>query len=75
MPKKKSLREALEILADQDPLISLRQRNDEGGISVHLYGEVQKEVLSDTLAVEFGVQIRQVPAISGGIVSDPPSTT
>jgi ribosomal protection tetracycline resistance protein len=49
------LREALDILADQDPLISLRQRNDEGEISVHLYGEVQKEVLADTLANEFGV--------------------
>lgn len=27
------------------------------------------------LAVELGVQIRQVPAISGGTVSDPPSIT
>ncbi|MGH2548694.1 MAG: GTP-binding protein, partial [Thermomicrobiales bacterium] len=50
------LRSALEILADQDPLISLRQRNIEGEISVHLYGEVQKEVIADTLAHEFGVE-------------------
>lgn len=49
------LRSALEILADQDPLISLRQRNEAGEISVHLYGEVQKEVLADTLVNEFGV--------------------
>jgi ribosomal protection tetracycline resistance protein len=51
------LRSALEMLADQDPLISLRQRNDEGEISVHLYGEVQKEVIADTLAGEFGVAV------------------
>jgi ribosomal protection tetracycline resistance protein len=49
------LREALEQLAEQDPLISLRQRNEEGDISVRLYGEVQKEVLSETLARDYGV--------------------
>jgi ribosomal protection tetracycline resistance protein len=50
-----TLRAALETLAEQDPLISLRQRNQEGEISVRLYGEVQKEVIADTLAREFGV--------------------
>ena len=40
------LRAALEQLAEQDPLISLRQRNEEGEISVRLYGEVQKEVVT-----------------------------
>ena len=49
------LRTALEQLAEQDPLISLRQRNEAGEISVRLYGEVQKEVLSETLASEYGV--------------------
>jgi ribosomal protection tetracycline resistance protein len=49
------LREALEQLAEQDPLISLRQRNDEGEISVRLYGEVQKEVLTETLALDYGI--------------------
>lgn len=49
------LRAALEQLAEQDPLISLRQRNEEGEISVRLYGEVQKEVLTETLAREYGV--------------------
>jgi ribosomal protection tetracycline resistance protein len=49
------LREALEQLAEQDPLISLRQRNDEGKISVRLYGEVQKEVLTETLALDYGI--------------------
>jgi ribosomal protection tetracycline resistance protein len=56
------LRSALEILADQDPLISLRQRNDEGEISVHLYGDVQKEVIADTLAGEFGVAVSFGPS-------------
>ncbi len=49
------LREALEQLAEQDPLMSLRQRNEEGEISVRLYGEVQKEVITETLAREYGV--------------------
>lgn len=49
------LREALEQLAEQDPLISLRQRNDEGELSVRLYGEVQKEVVQETLLREYGV--------------------
>ncbi|HEY8601770.1 MAG TPA: hypothetical protein VIL85_25310, partial [Thermomicrobiales bacterium] len=49
------LRAALEQLAEQDPLISLRQRNDEGEIAVRLYGEVQKEVVTETLARDYGV--------------------
>jgi ribosomal protection tetracycline resistance protein len=49
------LREALEQLAEQDPLISLRQRNDEGELSVRLYGDVQREVIQETLAREHGV--------------------
>jgi ribosomal protection tetracycline resistance protein len=49
------LRTALENLAEQDPLISLRQRNAEGEISVRLFGEVQKEVIVEMLLREFGV--------------------
>jgi len=49
------LREGLEQLAEQDPLMSLRQRNDAGEISVRLYGEVQKEVITETLLREYGV--------------------
>src|SRR5262249_6351031 len=49
------LRGALEHLAEQAPLISLRQRNDEGEISVRLYGEVQKEVLTETLLRDYGI--------------------
>ncbi|HYP59205.1 MAG TPA: translation factor GTPase family protein, partial [Thermomicrobiales bacterium] len=50
------LRTALEYLAEQDPLISLRQRNDAGELSVRLYGEVQKEVIADMLSREFGLE-------------------
>ena len=51
------LREALEQLAEQDPLISLRQRNEEGEISLRLFGEVQKEVVTETLARDFGIRV------------------
>lgn len=51
------LREALEQLAEQDPLISLRQRNEAGEISVRLFGEVQKEVLTDTLTRDYGLDV------------------
>ncbi len=56
------LREALEQLAEQDPLITLRQRNDSGEISVRLFGEVQKEVLTDTLEHEYGVGVHFGPS-------------
>jgi len=56
------LREGLEQLAEQDPLISLRQRNEAGEISVRLYGEVQKEVLSETLAREYGIAVAFGPS-------------
>jgi ribosomal protection tetracycline resistance protein len=51
------LRAALDQLAEQDPLISLRQRNDEGKISIRLYGEVQKEVIMETLLRDYGVDV------------------
>jgi ribosomal protection tetracycline resistance protein len=51
------LRAALEQLAEQDPLIALRQRNAEGEISVRLYGEVQKEVLTESLARDYGIGV------------------
>ena len=49
------LRAALEHLAEQDPLISLRQRNADGEISLRLFGEVQKEVVAETLARDHGI--------------------
>jgi ribosomal protection tetracycline resistance protein len=51
------LRTALEDLAEQDPLISLRQRNEAGEISVRLFGEVQKEVMTETLLGEYGIEV------------------
>ena len=47
------LRTALMQLAEQDPLIAVRQ--DGSVLSVSLYGEVQKEVIGATLAAEYGV--------------------
>lgn len=52
------LHAALTQLAEQDPLIGLRQDDLRGEISVSLYGEVQKEVVSATLARKFGVKAR-----------------
>jgi ribosomal protection tetracycline resistance protein len=49
------LRAALGQLAEQDPLINVRQAG--GEISVSLYGEVQKEVIQATLAGDFGVEV------------------
>ncbi|MEO6503835.1 MAG: translation factor GTPase family protein [Jatrophihabitantaceae bacterium] len=51
------LHAALIQLAEQDPLIGLRQDDLRGEISVSLYGEVQKEVISATLAREYGVEV------------------
>jgi len=49
------LHAALVALAEQDPLISVRTVPGEG-VSVLLYGEVQKEVVAATLADDFGVR-------------------
>jgi ribosomal protection tetracycline resistance protein len=50
------LRIALAQLAEQDPLINVR---DEAGqeLTVSLYGEVQKEVIEATLTDDFGVRV------------------
>src|SRR5262249_50282225 len=45
-----ALRVALTQLAEQDPLINVRQDDIRHEISVSLYGEVQKEVIEATLA-------------------------
>ncbi|HEY3868489.1 MAG TPA: translation factor GTPase family protein [Actinocrinis sp.] len=49
------LHPALTLLAEQDPLINVRQDDARREISVSLYGEVQKEVIQATLAEQFGV--------------------
>jgi len=48
---------ALTQLAEQDPLINLRQDDVRSELLVSLYGEVQKEVIQATLAGEFGLVV------------------
>jgi ribosomal protection tetracycline resistance protein len=52
-----ALRVALAQLAEQDPLINVRQDDARHEISVSLYGEVQKEVIQATLDREFGIEV------------------
>ena len=54
---KGALRAALGLLAEQDPLINVRQEDIRQEIVVSLYGEVQKEVIQATLADDFGVDV------------------
>jgi ribosomal protection tetracycline resistance protein len=51
------MRVALGQLAEQDPLINLRQDDERREISVSLYGEVQKEVIQATLANDYGIEV------------------
>jgi ribosomal protection tetracycline resistance protein len=50
------LRVALGQIAEQDPLIQVRQDDERQEISVSLYGEVQKEVIQATLAGDYGIE-------------------
>jgi ribosomal protection tetracycline resistance protein len=50
------LRVALAELAEQDPLIDVRQ-DEQNRLSVSLYGEVQKEVIQATLAADYGIRV------------------
>jgi ribosomal protection tetracycline resistance protein len=50
-----SLRAALSQLAEQDPLIDVRQDDHRHEIAVSLYGEVQKEVIQATLDRDYGI--------------------
>jgi ribosomal protection tetracycline resistance protein len=54
---KGALRVALAQLAEQDPLIDVRQDDVRQELSVSLYGEVQKEVIQATLANDFGLDV------------------
>ncbi len=51
------LRVALTQLAEQDPLIDVRQDDTRQEFSVSLYGEVQKEVIQATLLSDFGLDV------------------
>jgi ribosomal protection tetracycline resistance protein len=53
-----ALHVALAQLAEQDPLINLRQDDVRQEMFVSLYGEVQKEVIQDTLANDYDIDVR-----------------
>src|SRR6266702_2759484 len=48
---------ALQQISEQDPFIEVRQNPRDRVLSVRLCGEVQKEVIQDTLANDYGVQV------------------
>ncbi|MGB8941969.1 MAG: translation factor GTPase family protein [Streptomyces sp.] len=54
---KGALHLALAQLAEQDPLIDLRQDDLRQEVYVSLYGEVQKEVIQATLLDEYGIDV------------------
>jgi ribosomal protection tetracycline resistance protein len=54
---KGALHVALSQLAEQDPLIQVRQDDLRHELYVSLYGEVQKEVIQATLAADFGIDV------------------
>jgi ribosomal protection tetracycline resistance protein len=54
---RRALRVALDQLAEQDPLINVRQDDTRHEIAVSLYGEVQKEVIQATLELDFGLAV------------------
>ena len=57
-PKERGkLYSALAQLAEQDPLINLRQDDNAGLLFVSLYGEVQKEVIEETLISDFDIKV------------------
>ena len=53
-----ALYSALDRLAEQDPLISLRVDDDRRELGVSLYGEVQQQVIGALLEEEYGVPVR-----------------
>ena len=54
---KGALRVALDQLAEQDPLINVRQDDVRQETYLSLYGEVQKEVIQATLADDFNLDV------------------
>lgn len=48
---------ALQRISEQDPFIDVRQNLRDGMLSVRLCGEIQKEVIEDTLSHEFGIGV------------------
>lgn len=48
---------ALMEMADQDPLINVRQDDVRQEVYISLYGEVQKEVIGETLKRQYGIEV------------------
>lgn len=48
---------ALQSISEQDPFVEVRQNPRDHTVSVRLCGEVQKEVIEDTLANEYGIKV------------------
>jgi ribosomal protection tetracycline resistance protein len=59
--QKPALFRALDELAEQDPLIDLRQDDSRQELFLSLYGEVQREVVAQTLDTDYGVEIEYRP--------------
>jgi ribosomal protection tetracycline resistance protein len=57
-----ALRAALAQLAEQDPLIDVRQNDLLDELWVSLYGEVQQEVIEETLATDYGIEVEFLEA-------------
>ena len=58
------LRRALVELADVDPLIHLRADPLPGALRIDVYGEVQREVIAETLALEHGLLADFTPPVA-----------
>ena len=58
---KRAVFEALSDLAEQDPLINLRQDDTRQELFLSLYGEVQKEIVAQTLASDYGLEVEFRP--------------
>ena len=58
--------DALTELAEQDPLINLRQDDTRQELFLSLYGEVQKEIVAQTLKGDYGLDDR-VPGDDTGL--------
>lgn len=54
---KGALHLSLKQLAEQDPLINVRHDEEQQETFISLYGEVQKEVIQDTLTNDFGIDV------------------
>ena len=59
--EKRAVFDALSDLAEQDPLINLRQDDTRQQLFLSLYGEVQKEIVAQTLKGDYGLDIEFRP--------------